>query len=84
MTAVVSGVEIFLPLAGMVDLDLEKQRLEKELAVLAAEQKRLTGKLENKQFVAKAPAAVVEKERAKLAEVETNYEKNKARLEDLL
>lgn len=84
MTAVVSGVEIFLPLAGMVDLDLEKQRLEKELAGLAAERKRLTGKLENKQFVAKAPPAVVEKERAKLAEVEINYEKIKARLEDLL
>lgn len=84
MTAVVSGVEIFLPLAGLVDLDLEKQRLEKELAGLAAERKRLTEKLENKQFVTKAPAAVVEKERAKLAEVETNYEKIKARLEDLL
>jgi len=84
MTAVVSGVEIFLPLAGMVDLELEKERLEKELAGLLEEQKRLAGKLANQQFLTKAPPAVVEKERTKLAEVEMNYEKVKARLADLL
>mgnify|MGYP001951263416 CR=1 FL=1 len=84
MTAVVSGVEIFLPIAGMVDLDLEKQRLEKELAGLAEEKKRLTGKLANEQFVKKAPPAVVEKERTKLTEVEMNYEKVKTRLAELL
>jgi valyl-tRNA synthetase len=84
MTAVVSGVEIFLPLAGMVDLDLEKQRLEKELAALAEEKQRLAGKLANEQFVQKAPPAVVEKERAKLTEVELNHEKVKARLAELL
>jgi valyl-tRNA synthetase len=84
MTAVVSGVEIFLPLAGMVDLDLEKQRLEKELAALAEEKQRLAGKLANEQFVQKAPPAVVEKERAKLTEVELNHEKVKARVAELL
>ncbi len=83
MTAVVEGVEIYLPLAGMVDLELEIQRLQKELSNLEIERKRLSGKLANEQFVAKAPAAVVEKERKKLVEVEVDYEKVKARLAEL-
>ncbi|NLM38209.1 MAG: valine--tRNA ligase, partial [Firmicutes bacterium] len=57
MTAVVEGVEVFLPLAGMVDLDLELKRLQKELATLEEERKRLTAKLANEQFVSKAPPA---------------------------
>ena len=75
MTAVVEGVELFLPLAGMVDLDLELKRLQKELAILEEERKRLTGKLANEQFVTKAPPAVVEKERKKLAALEVDYQK---------
>ena len=83
MTAVVEGVEIFLPLAGMVDLDLELKRLQKELATLEEERKRLTGKLANEQFVTKAPPAVVEKERKKLAALEIDYEKVQNRLAEL-
>jgi valyl-tRNA synthetase len=83
MTAVVEGVEIFLPLAGMVDLELELKRLQKEKAILEEEKKRLTGKLANEQFVAKAPPAVVEKERKKLAVLETDYAKVCARLAEL-
>ena len=83
MTAVVEGVEIYLPLAGMVDLELELKRLQKEQVTLEEERNRLTGKLANEQFVAKAPPAVVEKERKKLAALETDYAKVCARLAEL-
>ncbi len=80
VSAVESGVEIYLPLAGLVDLAVERERLQKELAELETEKNRLAKKLENPQFLAKAPAAVVEKEKKKLAEVESKYEKVSARL----
>ncbi|HBL35450.1 MAG TPA: valine--tRNA ligase, partial [Firmicutes bacterium] len=83
MTAVVEGVEIYLPLAGMVDLELELKRLQKEQVTLEEERNRLTGKLANEQFVAKAPPAVVEKERKKLSALETDYAKVCARLAEL-
>ena len=80
VTAVVSGVEVYLPLAGLVDLEKEKERLEKELAGLAEEKSRLEQKLANTQFLAKAPEAVVAKEKQKLAAVEEKYAKVSARL----
>ncbi|HFC12796.1 MAG TPA: valine--tRNA ligase, partial [Anaerolineae bacterium] len=60
---------IYLPLAGMVDLEKEKARLEKEAVNMAKEIKRLTGLL-NSPFAQKAPAAVVQKEKDKLALLE--------------
>lgn len=65
MTAVVTGAELYLPLADLVDLALERDRLEKERARLQDEVNRVENKLKNEKFVAKAPAAVVEAERAK-------------------
>ena len=59
------GADIYLPLAGLIDLDKEIARIEKEIANTENELKRLAGKLNNESFVAKAPAEVVEKERAK-------------------
>ena len=61
----VLGADIYLPLAGLIDLDKEIARIEKEIANTENELKRLAGKLNNESFVAKAPAEVVEKERAK-------------------
>ena len=75
MAAIVSGVEVYLPLKGLIDVEKEKARLEKELANLVGEEKRLGGKLANEGFVKKAPPAVVEKEREKL---EAAREKKKA------
>ena len=66
----VRGVDIYLPLAGLIDLDKEISRIEKEIASTENELKRLAGKLANASFLAKAPAEVVEKERAK----ETEYQ----------
>lgn len=75
MVSVVAGVEVYLPLKGLIDVEKEKARLEKELANLVGEEKRLGGKLANEGFVKKAPPAVVEKEREKL---EAAREKKKA------
>ncbi|MDD2628803.1 MAG: valine--tRNA ligase [Limnochordia bacterium] len=78
--AVASGVEIYLPLAGLLDLEEERKRLQGELKDCENEIKRCQTKLENEGFVKKAPPAVVEKERAKLAE----YLEQKAKLEETL
>lgn len=65
MTAIVSGAELFLPLADLINLDEERARLEKELEKFDKEVERVQKKLSNQGFVAKAPAAVIEGERAK-------------------
>lgn len=74
MTAVVSGVEIYLPLRGLIDVDKETARLGKEIDGLEKEINRIAGKLENPGFVAKAPPEVIEKERAK----EREYQEKRA------
>jgi len=65
-----AGAELHLPLAGLLDLDEELARLEKERDGLDAEARRAEAKLANADFVAKAPPAVVDKTRVRLAEVE--------------
>jgi valyl-tRNA synthetase len=62
------GIELVVPLAGMIDLDKEKQRLDTEIVQLDKQLTALQGRLSNDGFVAKAPAAVVETERAKAAD----------------
>jgi valyl-tRNA synthetase len=57
-----------LPLAGLINIEEEISRLEKELAKWQQEVKRVQGKLANERFVANAPADVVEQERAKEAD----------------
>lgn len=63
-----SGVELVIPLAGMIDLGKEKQRLETEIAQLDKQLTALDGRLANESFVAKAPEALVAAERAKAAD----------------
>ncbi|WP_196591129.1 valine--tRNA ligase [Pectinatus frisingensis] len=65
MTAVVDGVEIYLPMAGLIDVQKETARLNKEIEHLNKEIERLSKKLSNRGFLAKAPAEIVEKEREK-------------------
>jgi len=76
---VVGAVEIYLPLAGMVDLAEEKTRIEKELKETASHIERLE-KLLAGDFAKKAPAALVQKERDKLAGYQQTAEKIKAQL----
>ncbi len=65
MSAVITGAEIYLPLAGLINLEEEIARLNKELDKWSKEVKRVEGKLANKRFVESAPDAVVEAEKAK-------------------
>ncbi|MEJ5201903.1 MAG: valine--tRNA ligase [Anaerolineales bacterium] len=76
-TLVVAGVEIYLPLAGMVDTTAERVRLEKELEEIRGQIARLE-QLLNSPFAQKAPPAVVEKEREKL----TTYRQSAERLDN--
>ncbi|WP_447593315.1 valine--tRNA ligase [Aquipseudomonas campi] len=69
-TALVGEMEVLVPMAGLIDKDAELARLDKEIQRLDGEVKRVGGKLSNEGFVAKAPAEVLDKERAKLAEAE--------------
>lgn len=65
MTAVVTGVELILPLQGLINIEEEISRLEKELDKLNKEVERVQKKLGNEGFVKKAPEKVIEEERAK-------------------
>ncbi len=66
-TAVVRGCEVFVPLEGVVDFEAELARVGKQLAKLGEQVALIEKKLGNQGFVSKAPAEVVDKERAKLA-----------------
>ena len=68
-TALVGEMKILIPLAGLIDKDAELARLEKEIGKLQVNVDKTTAKLVNKNFVDKAPGAVVEKERERLAEM---------------
>lgn len=67
---VTDKAHIFIPLADMIDLDKERQRLEKERTSAEAEIERVKNKLSNENFVSRAPEAVVNAERVKLAKYE--------------
>ncbi|UUY10516.1 valine--tRNA ligase [Pseudomonas sp. J452] len=69
-TALVGEMQVLVPMAGLIDKDAELARLDKEIQRLSGEVQRVGGKLSNEGFVAKAPAEVLDKERAKLAEAE--------------
>jgi len=75
-----TNLEIYVPLAGLVDLDAERDRLRKEMARSEQEAASILRKLENPNFVAKAPPDVVEKDRARVLELK----ERKAKLEDHL
>ena len=75
MSQLADSVEIYLPLAGMLDIGKELERLDKEIAQARQEITRLQSKLSNEAFVTKAKPEVVEKEREKLAAQEERVAK---------
>lgn len=82
-TALVSDLQVLVPMAGLIDKDAELARLNKEIQRLQGEVQRVGGKLSNAAFVDKAPPAVIDKERAKLAEAEqalANFTEQHARI----
>ena len=86
LSAMAGTIEVMVPMAGLIDVDKELARLDKELDRLTAEQGRLTSKLRNDNFVARAPADVVDKERAKLADIEISISSvtaQKSKMEEL-
>jgi len=80
---VVQDVEVFLPLAGLVDLDAERARLTRELEAAEADIERRSGRLANESFVARAPEQVVQRERDGLVAVRATAERLRERLEQL-
>lgn len=80
MTAVVSGIEIYLPLKGLIDIEKETARLSKEYDLLEKDRSRIAGKLSNPGFIAKAPPEVISKEREKQEECQEKQAAIKARL----
>ncbi|HCH00149.1 MAG TPA: hypothetical protein DE036_10410 [Actinobacteria bacterium] len=80
---VAPGVEIFIPLAGLVDIEEEKKRLGKELAKTQTDAEKTRKKLSNPQFMEKAAPEVVEKEKAKLIEFDEKISKLTKQLESL-
>ncbi len=80
VSTLIHDAALYIPLAELVDIDKEIERLEKESGRLAGEIKRASGILANPKFVDKAPAAKVEEEKAKLAK----YTEMKAQVEERL
>jgi valyl-tRNA synthetase len=75
--------EVYLPLEGLIDVEAEKIRLAREIAKLEQEQVRSEAKLSNESFIARAPADVVEQEKARLEEWKTKLGQLREMLEGL-
>lgn len=75
VAAIIAGVEIFIPLEDLIDIEKEIERLEKEKENLQKELDRVNGKLNNQGFVAKAPEKVIEEEKAKQQKYQEMYDK---------
>lgn len=80
-TALVGEMEVLIPMAGNIDVDAEVNRLSKAIEKNQKELDRVSGKLNNPKFVDKAPADVIEKEKAKLADFESTHAKLAEQLE---
>lgn len=83
-SAVVRELEIFVPLEGILDFEEEGRRLQKEIGKLEPELARSKKKLTNDEFLARAPAEVVAKERDKLERLSSKLEKFQTQLERLI
>jgi len=87
LSALCQHLEVMVPMAGVIDIEAELKRIDKDVDKQAQEIKRLEGKLSNPKFVDKAPEAVVEAERIKLAaamDALSKLQSQRARMEGLL
>jgi valyl-tRNA synthetase len=78
------GVTVELDLAGTVDVEAERKRLDRDLAAARKEAQSMTAKLGNEAFTAKAPADIIDKSRARLAAAEADITRLESRLATLL
>jgi valyl-tRNA synthetase len=83
VSAVVRNLEIFIPLAGLIDPEQEKARLSKQLEKLQKELDGISRKLGNQNFIQNAKPEVVEKEKEKHLEIQTKVDLIQAQLSDL-
>ncbi|ODU91699.1 MAG: valine--tRNA ligase [Rhodanobacter sp. SCN 66-43] len=81
--AIVGNLRVLIPLAGLIDLDAERARLKKEIARIEGEKKKSEGKLGNANFVDHAPAEVVEQERTRLSDWNTQLDALRGQVERL-
>lgn len=81
-SSLVDGHELYVPLAGLIDVDKERERIESEIKRIEGWLKGVNGKLNNANFVNNAPDAVVENERNKKRDGEANLAKLKEQLKD--
>ncbi len=82
-TQLVGEMEVLVPMAGLIDKDAEIARLSKEVDKMSKELQRVQGKLSNEKFISKAPADVVEKEKAKLSDAQSSFDKLNEQLEKI-
>ena len=82
-SAVIKGCEIYVPLKGLIDLDVERNRLQKEITRLEGSLTGINKKLANEKFVQNAKPEVVEKEKVKQEDWKTNLSKLKDLLKNL-
>ncbi|MFZ2715555.1 MAG: class I tRNA ligase family protein, partial [Streptococcus suis] len=83
MSAVITGAEIFLPLADLLNVEEELARLDKELSKWQKELDMVGKKLSNERFMANAKPEVVEKEKEKQADYQAKYDATVARIEEM-
>ena len=80
VASVVTGMELYMELSGLIDVEKERAKILKTQETLEKDIKRASGKLTNQGFLAKAPAAVIEKEKAKLEELQNKMKSLEERL----
>jgi len=83
-TAVVNDVEIFLPLAGLIDIDKEINRLKSNIEDMKGRMNSVKKKLDNKNFINRAPENIVKHEKEKFSNYKNDYDKLVANLESLI
>ncbi|HRU51997.1 MAG TPA: class I tRNA ligase family protein, partial [Planctomycetota bacterium] len=80
---VLSDILVYIPLAGMMDIEKEKEKLNQEIHKLQEQIARLETKLANTEYTSKAPAQVVEKDRNKLADMQKRSQQWQEQLQSL-
>jgi valyl-tRNA synthetase len=83
-SAVISGAEIFVPLAGLIDIEVEKKRLQKDLDNLKHQLEKTTKKLANADYLANAPKEVIVREKGKKEDYQERIQKLNSNLEQII